>query len=63
MLFQVENRRDARRTHCGVLEFIADEGMAYLPYWMMQVGSAVRSTQCAAQCAGIWREQRQQQQA
>lgn len=36
MLFQVENRRDDRRTHCGVLEFIADEGMIYLPYWMMQ---------------------------
>jgi ubiquitin fusion degradation protein 1 len=36
MLFEVENRRDGRRTHCGVLEFIAEEGMAYLPYWMMQ---------------------------
>jgi ubiquitin fusion degradation protein 1 len=36
MLFQVENRREGRSTHCGVLEFIADEGMVYLPYWMMQ---------------------------
>ncbi|EFN53275.1 hypothetical protein CHLNCDRAFT_136896 [Chlorella variabilis] len=36
MLFQVENRRDGRNTHCGVLEFIADEGMVYMPYWMMQ---------------------------
>lgn len=36
MLFQVENRREDRTTHCGVLEFIADEGMVYLPYWMMQ---------------------------
>ena len=36
MLFQLENRRDGRRSHCGVLEFIADEGMVYLPYWMMQ---------------------------
>ncbi|KAI3436309.1 hypothetical protein D9Q98_002362 [Chlorella vulgaris] len=36
MLFQVENRRDGRKTHCGVLEFIADEGMVYMPYWMMQ---------------------------
>ena len=34
MLFQVENRRDARSTHCGVLEFIADEGMVYMPYWV-----------------------------
>ncbi|KAG7670190.1 hypothetical protein Ndes2526A_g06523 [Nannochloris sp. 'desiccata'] len=36
MLFQVENGREGRSTHCGVLEFIADEGMVYLPYWMMQ---------------------------
>lgn len=36
MLFQVENSREHRSTHCGVLEFIADEGMVYLPYWMMQ---------------------------
>jgi len=36
MLFQVENGREGRFTHCGVLEFIADEGMVYLPYWMMQ---------------------------
>ena len=34
MLFQVENRRDGRSTHCGVLEFVADEGMVYLPYWV-----------------------------
>lgn len=36
MLFQVENRRDGRTTHCGVLEFIADEGLVYMPYWMME---------------------------
>lgn len=36
MLFQIENKRDKRSTHCGVLEFIADEGVVYLPYWMMQ---------------------------
>ena len=36
MLFEVENRRDDRRTHCGVLEFVSDEGVAALPYWMMQ---------------------------
>lgn len=36
MLFQVANRKTGRSTHCGVLEFIADEGHVYLPYWMMQ---------------------------
>jgi ubiquitin fusion degradation protein 1 len=34
MLFEVENRREGRHTHCGVLEFIADEGVVYMPYWV-----------------------------
>mmetsp|Transcript_20924 Transcript_20924/g.45434 ORF Transcript_20924/g.45434 Transcript_20924/m.45434 type:complete len:396 (+) Transcript_20924:87-1274(+) len=25
-----------RRTHCGVLEFTAEEGCVYIPFWMMQ---------------------------
>ena len=25
-----------RRTHVGVLEFTAEEGKAYVPYWIMQ---------------------------
>ncbi|BDA46487.1 Ubiquitin recognition factor in ER-associated degradation [Coccomyxa sp. Obi] len=36
MLFKVESRGNGRSTHCGVLEFSADEGMVYMPYWMMQ---------------------------
>jgi ubiquitin fusion degradation protein 1 len=24
-----------KKTYCGVLEFSADEGVCYLPYWMM----------------------------
>lgn len=35
MLFQVESR-EGRKTHCGVQEFIAEEGHANLPYWLMQ---------------------------
>lgn len=35
MLFQLESR-DGRKTHCGVQEFIAEEGHANLPYWLMQ---------------------------
>lgn len=34
MLFKVESRSSGRSTHCGVLEFSADEGMAYMPYWV-----------------------------
>jgi len=36
MLFQVESAKEKKTTHCGVLEFVADEGHAYMPYWMMQ---------------------------
>jgi len=38
MLFKLSNL-DAtfqRTTHCGVLEFLAEEGKAYLPQWMME---------------------------
>jgi len=35
MLFRVENQATGRTTHCGVLEFVAQEGHVYLPRWMM----------------------------
>jgi len=34
MLFQLRSGAD-KTTHCGVLEFIAEEGRVYLPEWMM----------------------------
>ncbi|CAN1231234.1 Ubiquitin fusion degradation protein 1 homolog, partial [Linum grandiflorum] len=36
MLFELHNPSVKRVTHCGVLEFVADEGLIYLPYWMME---------------------------
>ena len=36
MLFQISNPKEGKTSHCGVLEFVADEGHAYIPYWMMQ---------------------------
>ncbi|KAL1208194.1 hypothetical protein V5N11_034912 [Cardamine amara subsp. amara] len=36
MLFELRNAGVERVSHCGVLEFIAEEGMIYMPYWMMQ---------------------------
>ncbi|GJP47447.1 hypothetical protein CLOM_g6632 [Closterium sp. NIES-68] len=36
MLFEVHNTAANRTSHCGVLEFIAEEGYVYMPYWMMQ---------------------------
>ncbi|KAL6274534.1 hypothetical protein ACE6H2_025226 [Prunus campanulata] len=37
MLFQLNNpnSESGRVTHCGVLEFVADEGFVFLPSWMM----------------------------
>jgi ubiquitin fusion degradation protein 1 len=36
MLFQLTNLALQRSTHCGVLEFSAEEGRCYIPFWMMQ---------------------------
>lgn len=36
MLFELRNAATERVSHCGVLEFIAEEGMIYMPYWMME---------------------------
>lgn len=49
MLFEITNPATSRRTHCGVQEFIAEEGTCYLPYWMLcnlllQEGDLVRVT-------------------
>jgi hypothetical protein len=34
MLFKLINKNKNRQTHCGVLEFVAEEGRCYLPYWV-----------------------------
>lgn len=34
MLFKLTNKKTNRVTHCGVLEFVADEGKVYLPLWV-----------------------------
>ena len=34
MLFKLTNKKGNRKTHCGVLEFVADEGKIYIPYWV-----------------------------
>jgi len=36
MLFELTNEPLAKKTHCGVLEFTAEEGRCYMPFWMMQ---------------------------
>ena len=35
MLFEVRNDALNRKTHCGVIEFIAEEGRCHLPCHMM----------------------------
>ncbi|KAJ9528421.1 hypothetical protein QJQ45_020302 [Haematococcus lacustris] len=45
MLFKVEST-GGRTTHCGVLEFVAEEGQVYMPHW---VSAGARSTRvCTA---------------
>lgn len=34
MLFELHNGARERMTHAGVLEFIAEEGKIYLPFWV-----------------------------
>jgi ubiquitin fusion degradation protein 1 len=34
MLFKLINAERGVHTHAGVLEFIAEEGRAYLPHWV-----------------------------
>ncbi|KAG8381854.1 hypothetical protein BUALT_Bualt05G0016000 [Buddleja alternifolia] len=36
LLFQIESYNDEIVSHCGVLEFEAEEGSIYLPEWMMK---------------------------
>ncbi|KAJ5754051.1 Ubiquitin fusion degradation protein UFD1 [Penicillium nucicola] len=36
MMFELHNGAKERMTHAGVLEFIAEEGKIYLPFWLMQ---------------------------
>jgi ubiquitin fusion degradation protein 1 len=36
MLFRLSSSVDNRMTHSGVLEFTAEEGTCYIPFWMMQ---------------------------
>ncbi|KAK8601629.1 hypothetical protein V6N12_051458 [Hibiscus sabdariffa] len=36
MLFELRNDAAERASHCGVLEFITEEVVIYMPYWMME---------------------------
>jgi ubiquitin fusion degradation protein 1 len=55
MLFKVENIAAGRTTHCGVLEFVAQEGHVYLPRWVGRLQQS-RTADCqplrAAACIG-----------
>ncbi|KAK4100996.1 UFD1-domain-containing protein [Parathielavia hyrcaniae] len=36
IMLELNNGATGRHTHAGVLEFVAEEGRAYIPQWMMQ---------------------------
>lgn len=46
MLFELHNGAKERMTHAGVLEFIAEEGKIYLPFWV----SVLTRRRCASRC-------------
>lgn len=51
MLFELTNEQKGKKTHLGVLEFVAEEGRVYMPQWMMatlelQPGSIVKVASC-----------------
>ena len=35
MIFELINGNEGKTTHAGVLEFVAEEGRIYLPYWVI----------------------------
>lgn len=42
MLFELRNGNVDKMTHAGVLEFIAEEGKIYLPYWVSITRSLIQ---------------------
>ncbi|KAK6458649.1 ubiquitin fusion degradation protein I [Scheffersomyces xylosifermentans] len=51
MLFELSNETKSIKTHSGVLEFVAEEGRAYIPQWMMSTlevnpGSLLKISNC-----------------
>jgi ubiquitin fusion degradation protein 1 len=46
MLFRVEDV-SGRTTHCGVLEFLAEEGIVYMPHWVSFLPVLLYSTAAA----------------
>lgn len=46
MLFEVHNGAKQRVTHAGVLEFIAEEGKIYLPFWVWTASLSRADMEC-----------------
>ena len=36
MIFEIKNLNSRKKSYCGVMDFTADDGCAYLPLWMMK---------------------------
>lgn len=47
MLFELHNGANETMTHAGVLEFIAEEGKIYLPYWVRKGSLERLLSECA----------------
>jgi hypothetical protein len=50
MLFEISNETTGRKSHCGVLEFIAEEGVVYMPHWVSSVRIRLHRLLAPFQC-------------
>ena len=48
MLFEIHSPNSGRTSHCGVMEFVADEGQVYLPNWVRPPRECARRAASAA---------------
>jgi hypothetical protein len=56
MLFNVTNRSSGSSSHCGVLEFIAEEGLMYMPYWVGLMAVCLHVTRTLIRIVGSIQE-------
>lgn len=54
MLFRISNQvQHDLHTHCGVLEFVAEEGRVYLPQWVRENGWVSVSASSHDECGCV----------
>ena len=42
MIFMISNPQMGKKSYCGVLEFSAEEGLCYIPIWVIDILSLTK---------------------